>query len=110
MRFNLRINSNLKSVRGVKSSQGIRRGTCGWITSYFTLPMLFFTFFKIFILTYITNTNTLGLKAPILQRKFAEIFINSDKTLFSNGLVAQTGRAHPLQGWGPGFKSRRVHL
>ncbi len=25
----------LRSVRGVKSSQGIRRGTCGWITSFF---------------------------------------------------------------------------
>ena len=26
--------SILDSVRGVKSSQGIRRGTCGWITSF----------------------------------------------------------------------------
>ena len=29
------VKSNLRSVRWVKSSQGIRRGTCGWITSFF---------------------------------------------------------------------------
>src|SRR3989344_4256714 len=30
-------NANLSSVRWVKSSQGSRRGTCGWITSFFFL-------------------------------------------------------------------------
>ena len=27
--------ANLSSVRWAKSSQGSRRGTCGWITSFF---------------------------------------------------------------------------
>src|SRR3989338_3562937 len=32
--------SNLSSARRVKSSQGSRRGTCGWITSFFSFLRL----------------------------------------------------------------------
>ena len=37
-------NPNLSSVRWVKSSQGSRRGTCGWITSFFIFNVGKFVF------------------------------------------------------------------
>ena len=63
--------ANLRSVRWAKSSQGIRRGTCGWITSYFFL--------------FLTEKKTT-----------TEMFIPTFLFLFSNGLVAQSGRAPAL--------------
>jgi hypothetical protein len=41
---------NLSSVRRDKSSQGSRRGTCGWITSFFIFYNLHFTFLQFLFL------------------------------------------------------------
>ena len=40
---------------------------------------------------------------------FIRFFFTSTRSIFL-GPVAQTGRALPLQGRGPGFKSRWVHF
>lgn len=86
---------NPGSVRWVKSSQGIRRGTCGWITS--------FSFFfnkenqENDEQVHQTKTRCVSLKPfPIHQPH--------DRALSS------VGRAPALQAGGHGFDSRRVHL
>ena len=65
--------SNLSSARRVKSSQGSRRGTCGWITSFF----LFY---------------------DMDERREGKHLFNYHKTTlsYSHGPVAQAGRAPPL--------------
>ena len=98
--------SNLSSVRWVKSSQGSRRGTCGWITS-------FFFFFNLLIKKRNNFFDTFVRRTFITWLTFFYYWSFSYENFSVNhrrqGLVAQFGRAPPLQGGGLGFKSRRVH-
>ena len=89
MRLSFLIKSNLSSVRRVKSSQGSRRGTCGWITSFY--------FFYLFLILRINKTSKTGLLH----------FYFHTQHLYSMG-PQLNGRALPLQGRGFGFKKRRA--
>ena len=75
--------SNSSSVRRDKSTQGIRRGTCGWITS----------------LLYYNSDSLNQLHSMLLNQKI----------YWLNGPIVKPGITPALQAGGYGFKSRSVH-
>src|SRR3989338_5653923 len=108
MRPSFLIWSNVSSVRWVKSSQGICRGTCGWITSF-----LFF----------IVEKSKIRRETNVRCVLTNHYFYNDNNYLFSIFFIlwarSSTVERRPCtrgltqapveRGGGFGFKSRRVH-
>ena len=100
----LLVTSNLSSVRRVKSSQGIRRGTCGWITSFF----YFFYFGLLYPLnSYGPVAHLVLCVSKCLHEAKKSAALAYAKSILKGGGV---GFEYGLHTYEPVGKSRRVHF